>query len=220
MFKPISEIPRGQMSCIHKSGVPAYIDQRKVDRRVPFFFRNYFSPASAEDLVWLEAAAPAIGVFVQEAARMGGGGRVHNDGDIEGSQPLSMMQVLGSLVDPEKDGDYFATGPNEPKNLFREFPCVQSISSYFGSIEVRISVILTQTALAQAQEKSAEFLRKLTRDNGVAQQPVDLPAHTSRVCVTCFKTDSDMRSRGATGLFLCACRADGVRYWYVYDTVN
>lgn len=149
---------------------------------------------SAQDLVWLEAAMPAIGEFVAEGARLGGGGP--NPGATPPENVMSSKSVFQALL---------------PRvgSLSAEYPCVQNILTSAGEVHVTVHVHATATSASQA---TAQYQPPTQDTEGVAAVDEVQPP-TCRMCFVCRRTQSDLLSRSSTGLMICSsCRSPHVRY--------
>lgn len=154
---------------------------------------------------------PAVGAFVQECARLGGGGP--QDVTREPAEPLSALDILAAVVEPDMAD---AVSSASTVSLAGSFPCVQSIRTSHGDTTVHMSVIATQTAVATAKNALPAEVQNIS-DTNVFKSPLpvdfEMNEASSRVCAVCRRTDSDLRSRGEKGLQQCVCKAVGLRYW-------
>ena len=165
----------------------------------PFFMHlPSMEDLSPEELVWLEAAMPAVGEFVLEAARLGGGGK----NAVSSAPVMQPDEVFSALLNPTFTSHATPT-------LVNGFPCRQKISTTTGEIQVILHVEPTQTSITHAKSFN-EPPREVSE--GPAQDSVEMSA-TSRMCFICRRTESDLLSRSGTGLKKCsACRSDVLRY--------
>jgi hypothetical protein len=96
----------------------------------------------AVDLVFFEAALPAIAAFITKAARMGGGGPPLSDVEAESttaseeSLSMSPADVLKALCSPETNDMI----PSAARSLIGEFPCRQTIQSITGNVTASLQV--------------------------------------------------------------------------------
>lgn len=165
---------------------------------------------SLPDLKWFEAAMPAVGAFVAEAARLGGGGR-HADSTIRAMSP---RDVLFSLCEPST-APIMMDGPS----LANTFPCVQTVECSKGPTKVTIRVHLTATALSQANDQPVhvrgpvEQKTFIAANPGGSSMPNSAEQVTSKRCFVCNRTESDIRSRSSTGLQKCSgCMSEFILY--------
>jgi hypothetical protein len=163
-------------------------------------------PMTAKDFIFLEVALRAVADFLTEAARMGGGGlghAMHNTGagahETQETQALSATDVLSAL------GSHVQRGGSET------FPCKQSVSAYSAwnsgnskdQVSVSVHVVLTQSALAQAQKDVSRPV--------ASRVPLPLSAESSQ-CMVCLATESDVRSRKLCRMKLCECKSLTEKY--------
>lgn len=210
-FKPQGEVPQNQWKYIQKSNI---LQELVPDKDSFPVFMRLSSAISEDDFLWFESALPAISHFIQHCACLGGGGR--------GTAPemgvqLSPLDVLYSVLDPDLSGGMVMTSGVE--SLSGTYPCLQTVPSAKGDASVTIHVVPTQSVLAHAQNQPLRKDIAASSPFHVPEEYHDLPESKTRKCLVCGKTDSDLRSRGKSGLLLCACQDEGVRYWCVHRYV-
>ena len=141
---------------------------------------------------------------------MGGGGikDITREREVE---PMSALDILTSVIDPNMIQQ--VNPGSSVTSLADSFPCVQTISSSLGDVNITISVLPTMTVIATAKNAAPSVVQQIS-DSNVMRPPLpkdfEADESNSRVCAVCRKTDSDIRSRGGKGLKLCICRAPGL----------
>lgn len=151
-----------------------------------------------EDLLFLESAVTVVASFIEEAARLGGGGKRPDRSVV----PLPALEIYTSLFEDE-----FVARHNGCEGLYRGgvFPCVQTVDAAGGQTEVRIHCMPTAICLAEA--KGTKVVSRRFPD-------VPPPPETSSSvqCHVCRRTESDVKSRGASLKMCSRCSDSKLKY--------
>lgn len=201
LFKPIDmcsmiAIPTVQSQiglALSKSLFPQSAKFIPIFMKLPNLMEDRFN---LHDLLWYEVATIAMKNFVLKAANLGGGGPKKQ---AVNPNPLSVFDVHQSL---SPGGD-----------LCESFPCVQTIASALGEVNVRIHVIPSTTSQMQALGVNVNARPRADPERDGSNSNQEQSPMKALMCSVCRTTDSDLRSRSKSGLMKCsACLSDAVKY--------